>query len=64
MEYKSILLADLDDRLDNALSAILNNWFKEGWEYVDSITQSIGGGSYGRPGAVIVIIKKAKEIQL
>jgi len=59
-EYKSFLLVSEHTSLNGAHSEILNNYFNEGWEYVDTITQSIStGGNYStKRGATLVILKK------
>jgi len=60
-EYLSILLVESGNSLEEDHQEHLNNYFNNGWEYVDSITQSIAAG-YRTHGAVMVIIKKEKSI--
>lgn len=64
-EYEAIPLATIDANLGNHEAEILNKRFKNGWEYVDSISQGVssGGssGSSGRRGTVIAILRKEKE---
>jgi len=56
-EYKSMLLIDGYDEcsIGQDENDKLNDKFKKGWEYVDSICQ--GGDSTG----IIVILRKKKE---
>jgi len=56
MEYKSILLAETDLKIDEESIKILNKCFSEGWEYVDSIRQPVTSSSTYF-GAIIVILK-------
>lgn len=62
-EYKSVLLENyVNECFDEKHCDILNDYFKLGWEYVDSISQTIAQGSdLTEYGAVIVILKKEKE---
>jgi hypothetical protein len=60
-EFKSILLAGTFPRcLLEEQNKVLNKEFKYGWEYVDSICQSVSGdrNPYGQ---VIVILKRTKN---
>jgi len=59
-EFKSFVLAEIFDDLGEGHEKILNNYFKEGWEYMDSICQSYGTALYndGGSGSVIVVLKK------
>ena len=61
-EYLSILLVEDGEYLSSVQNNHLNNYFDEGWEYVDSITPSVSAGEYARKGAVMVIIKKIKNV--
>jgi len=43
---------------------VLDSYFKEGWEYVDNITQSVSVGEHTqgiRFGSVAVVLRKEKE---
>lgn len=61
-EYKSVLLNhNLSKQLAHSHNETLNEQFKSGWEYVDSICQAFGTGDSSRSkgcGSVIVILKK------
>lgn len=58
--YKAVVLEEKFRKLKEMHSRTLNEYFQEGWEYVDSIAQSIGGDSESSSsnGSVIVILKK------
>jgi len=60
MEYKSILLVEDDECMSEDHPEILNKYFEEGWEYVDSITQPIASGNYSYRAGVIVVLKRDK----
>jgi hypothetical protein len=62
-EYKSIILdGDNDEMLNYTSRDQLNDEFKQGWEYVDNISQPISTGStYTTYGIVLVILRKKKE---
>jgi len=61
-EYKAVTLVGGDENLSDDESEKLNEMFDAGWEYVDSISQTVasGGGNYtnGRRGSVIVVLRK------
>lgn len=62
-EFKSIVLsANKAKMLSQGHSDTLNGHFDEGWEYVDSICQSISTANDGFNfcGAVLVILRRAK----
>lgn len=58
-EYQSILLTT-SKRLNKEDNNKLNDYFKQGWEYVDSISQSLSTPNK-ESGAVIVIFKRKSE---
>ena len=59
--YKAILLTE-GQKFDSESLDKLNKYFDEGWEYVDSITQSIsGGGGYVTYSRTIVILKLKEQ---
>lgn len=63
-EYKSILLDGDDSPLKDRHCTILNDYFKKGWEYVNSISQCITshGSAYSKYyGSVIIILRKKNE---
>ncbi len=60
-EYKVIGLAELDDAMSISDVEVLQKWFDEGWEYVDSITQPFACGSGSWKSAVAVILRKEKS---
>jgi hypothetical protein len=60
-EYKSILLVEDDELIDETEVDTLNKEFDDGWDYVDSITQTVStGNSYSYRSGVIVILKREK----
>ncbi len=62
-EYKSIIVADYNEILGKENTVELNEYFDEGWEYVDGIAQSVTTGtSYSKKGTVMIILKKLKNI--
>ena len=66
MKYIALTLAGDERSIENG-DEILNAHFSDGWEYVDSITQSISttGSSHDtKRGAVIVILKKEDKVLL
>ena len=62
-EYKSILLTKGDNELSPSHSESLNQFFEEGWEYVDNVAQTVSG-HYTYLGPIMIILKKKKEIKL
>jgi hypothetical protein len=62
-EYKSILLeGTYDEPLTETHCDTLNEYFEDGWEYVDSIAQNIAQGSNGTEfGPIIVVLKKKRD---
>ena len=67
MKYQSFLLSADNNNLNKDNSDFLNEKFENGWEYVDSITQSVSAGgnySFSKKGAVIVILRKNNEVTL
>lgn len=62
-EYKSVILVPENDEMSTTHSSRLNDYFNQGWEYVDSIKQVISSGSqsYTRRGTVMIILKKKTE---
>jgi len=65
MEYRAISLT-FSDEINNEMIQELNKWFKDGWEYVESITQPVATGSnYStRFGSVVVILRKSSPVKL
>ena len=61
-EYRSILLVKDGKSLTATEDNHLNHYFDEGWEYVDSITPAISAADYPKRGAVMVIIRKEKNL--
>ena len=61
-EYKSILLSYDDEDLSSGETEELNEWFDEGWEYVDKITQPVSTSNYTKRGAIIIIIRTPKDL--
>jgi hypothetical protein len=62
-EYKSILVTGNTELSPRNISGI-NDYFENGWEYVDSIVQTVAiSASYSRNafGSIVVILKKKKE---
>jgi len=62
-EYRSIVISSggYDSRITSTKD--LQDWFDNGWEYVDSISQHVATGSSGnRYGSVLVIIRKSKGV--
>ena len=60
-EYQSVVLsANVSKQLSESHSEMLNDYFSNGWEYVDSIAQSFSTSNTGHKGygAVLVILKK------
>jgi hypothetical protein len=60
-EFKSIvLIANVNKMLSETHSQTLNDYFSDGWEYVDSICQSfsISNDGFKGYGSVIVVLKK------
>ena len=67
VEYTAIEIGG--DHIDMAERGVgeLREWFSNGWEYVDSISQpvSVASGSYSsKTGCVIVILKKNEGVAL
>lgn len=62
-EYKSILLEGYDGQpLEESHCDTLNEEFEKGWEYVNSIVQTLAQGhSSTEYGSVIVILRKNKS---
>lgn len=58
-EYQSIFLSPEDEELTKEHSEKLNEYFNNGWEYVQSICQTVASSSTYR-GATIVILRKEK----
>ena len=61
-EYESIVLsANVSKMLTEGNSQVLNDYFQQGWEYVDSICQSFSTANNGFKGygSVLVILKKS-----
>ena len=61
-EYKSIVLsANVSNMLAEKHNQVLNDYFQDGWEYVDSICQSFSTANSGHKGygSVLVIFKKS-----
>jgi len=60
-EYKVVVITYNSDAMT---PNVLDSYFKEGWEYVDNITQSVSAGEHTqgiRIGPVAVVLKKEKE---
>lgn len=64
-EFKSIMLNETGQRLSMDDLSNLNKYFDDGWEYVDSISQSasvsIAGSTYNSydiAGKVAVVLKR------
>ena len=63
-EYRALELSNYDSEITSSAVKELNEWFAEGWEYVEEISQhvAIAGDGYKNKafGPVIVIIKRTK----
>ena len=67
VEYTAIIVGSYRNPLSLGGVDELREWFSNGWEYVDSISQSVAitSSSYNREiGDVIVILKKDKGVAL
>ena len=67
IEYTAIVIGSDRNPISNGGVDELRDWFSRGWEYVDSISQSVAitSSSYNREiGDVIVILKKNKGVAL
>jgi len=60
-EYRIIPIAEFDESMLVENFTKLQEWFDNGWEYVDSLTQPIAVGSGVWKSCVGVIIRKEKE---
>jgi len=63
-EFKSIVLSKgTGVHIGRQENELLNNEFKNGWEYVDSICQSNASGKDSdRFGMVLIVLKKRAEL--
>lgn len=62
-EYKSILIA-ADERIVERHTSILNDYFVDGWIYVDSIVQNPATGINGLYHSNVIIILKRNILSI
>ena len=58
-EYKSLCIVAPDDQLNKSSEWELQQWFNKGWEYVDTIRQTICSPNT-HFGGIMVILRKEK----
>ena len=69
-EYKAIFVnagGGLSERLTSQEVDSLNEWFTNGWEYVETVRQTYAGGggsNYAKVAPTVIIIKKETGVVL
>ena len=64
MPYEFISIAlpkDIGDRMHQAECDELNRYFRDGWEFVDSVCQTVSASAGRFYGAVFIILKREKK---